>query len=127
MIIDEESHDLELNKSSPKDKIKYENIVHKYVLKLEDLYDLKDRFKRPTNCKTHNSTMSIELINLGTDQIPQKVNLGLGFSPFERTSFIKILKKYMDVFAWSYDDLKSFDTSIIQHTIPMLSKEKPIQ
>jgi hypothetical protein len=65
-IIDEESHDLELNKSSPEDKIKSENIVPKSVVKLEDLYDLKDRFKKPTNCKTHSSTMSVELINLGT-------------------------------------------------------------
>jgi hypothetical protein len=43
-IIDEESHDLELNKYSPKDKIKSENIVPKSIVKLEDLYDLKDRF-----------------------------------------------------------------------------------
>jgi hypothetical protein len=116
-----------LNKSSLEDKIKSENIVPKSVVKLEDLYDLKDIFKKPTYYKTHSSTMSIELINLGTDQIPQKVNLGLGFSPFERTSFIKILKKYKDVFSWSYDDLKTFDTSVIQHTIPMFLEEKLLQ
>jgi hypothetical protein len=44
VIIDEESHDLELNKSSPEDKINSENIVPKFVIKLEYLYDLKDRF-----------------------------------------------------------------------------------
>jgi hypothetical protein len=37
--------------------------------------------------------MSVELINLGTDQIPQNVNLGLGCCPFERTNFIKTLKE----------------------------------
>jgi hypothetical protein len=71
--------------------------------------------------------MTVELINLGTDQNPQNVNLGLGCSHFERTTFIKLLKQYKDVFAWSYDDLKTFDTSVIQHTIPMLSEEKPVQ
>jgi hypothetical protein len=71
--------------------------VHK---EKEDLYDLKDKFKKPTNCKTHNSTMSVELLNLGTYQNPQNVNIGLGCSPFERTTFIKLLKQYKDVFAW---------------------------
>ena len=71
--------------------------------------------------------MSVELINLGTEKIPQNVNLGLGCSPFEITNFIKLLKKYKDVYAWSYDDLETFDISAIQHTIPMLSEEKPVQ
>ena len=35
------------------------------------------------------------------------------------------MKKYIDVFAWSYDDLKEYDTSIIQHTIPIKPGEKP--
>ena len=71
--------------------------------------------------------MSVELINLGTYQIPQNVNLGLGCSPFQRKTFIKLLKQYKDFFAWSYDDLKIFDTSAIQQTIPMLSEEKLVQ
>lgn len=37
-----------------------------------------------------------------------------------------MLKKYKNVFAWNYEDLKTYDTSIIQHTIPMISDEKPI-
>jgi hypothetical protein len=71
--------------------------------------------------------MNVELANLGTEQNPQNVNLGLGCSPFERTAFIKLHNQYKDIFAWSYDDPKTFDTSIIQHTIPMISKEKPVQ
>ena len=37
------------------------------------------------------------------------------------------MKKYMDVFAWSYEDLKEYDTSIIQHTIPIKPGEKPFR
>jgi len=65
-VIDEESNDLELKKSSPDVKIKYENIIPKSVVKSKYFYDLKDRFKKPTNCKTNISTMSVELINMGT-------------------------------------------------------------
>ena len=34
------------------------------------------------------------------------------------------MKTYTDVFAWSYEDLKEYDTSIIQHTIPIKPGEK---
>ena len=37
------------------------------------------------------------------------------------------MKKYIDVFTWSYEDLKEYDTSIIQHTIPIKPREKPFR
>ena len=30
---------------------------------------------------------------------------------------------YTDVFSWSYEDLKEYDTSIIQHNIPIKPRE----
>jgi hypothetical protein len=71
--------------------------------------------------------MNVEIVNLGTYQNPQNVNLGLGCSSSERTTFIDLIKQYKDVFAWSCSDLNTFDTSIIQHTILMLPEEKPVQ
>ena len=89
------------------------------MVKLEDLYDLKDIFKRVTNSKLQSSTLRFELINLGIDLKPQNINLGLGISSEEILSFIHLFKKYKDFFAWIYVDLKTFNSSIIQHTIPM--------
>ena len=37
------------------------------------------------------------------------------------------MKRYTDVFAWNYEDLKDYDTSIIQHTIPIKPGEKPFR
>ena len=37
------------------------------------------------------------------------------------------MKKYTDVFAWSYDGLKENATSIIQHTIPIKPDKKPFR
>ena len=37
------------------------------------------------------------------------------------------MKKYTDVFVWSYEDLKEYDTSIIHHTIPIKLGEKPFR
>ncbi|MCY6524965.1 hypothetical protein, partial [Actinobacillus pleuropneumoniae] len=66
-----------------------ENSIPKLVVKLEDLYDIKDRFKPVTNAKLQISTLRFELINLGTEQIPQNINLGLGLSLEEKEAFIR--------------------------------------
>ena len=41
-------------------------------------------------------------------------------------AFISLLKRYKDIFAWNYQDLKTYDPSIIQNTIPMVPEVKPI-
>ena len=120
-ILDENEHDIQIKEEQD------ENPIPKSVFKLEDLYDLKDRFKRVTNSKTQSSSLSFELVNLGTAKKPENINLGLGLSFEERLSFIRLFRKYKSVFAWDYTNLKTYDTSMIQHTIPMISEEKPIQ
>ena len=73
---------------------------------MEDIYDLKDRFKKSTNSKTQSYTLRFEVVNLGSNEKPQNVNLGLGLSSEERISFIRLLKTYKGVFAWDYANLK---------------------
>ena len=38
-----------------------------------------------------------------------------------------MLKIFVDMFSWSYEDLKTYDTSIIQHKIPLKRDTKPFQ
>ena len=38
-----------------------------------------------------------------------------------------MLKEYIDVFAWSYEDLKTYDTGIIQHKVPLKPIVKPFR
>lgn len=38
-----------------------------------------------------------------------------------------MFKEFQELFAWSYDDLKSYDTSVIQHTIPLKENQKPFK
>ena len=65
------------------------------------------------------------MINLGTEVEPIYVNLGKCCSPDERSKFISLFQQYKDVFAWTYDDLKTYDTCIIQHVIPIKVGVKP--
>jgi len=63
--------------------------------------------------------MQYEVINLGMEEQPKNVNLGTCYSPFEREKFIKLFCEFKDVFAWTYNNLKTYNTRIIQHVIPL--------
>lgn len=67
------------------------------------------------------------MINLGTPDKPQNINLGVQCSNVEKASFTKLFKEYKDVFAWSYEYLKTFDTQIMQHVILIKEGAKPVQ
>jgi hypothetical protein len=41
--------------------------------------------------------------------------------------YVSLIKRFVDIFAWSYEDLKTFDTNIIQHKIPMKVGSKPFR
>jgi ribonuclease HI len=133
-VIDECTHDKNLRDfmvipdlRSPESSSNMVNFIPKSVVRLEKFYDLQDKFKKSVNCKTNSSSLTYEKVNLGTKDNPQCINLGVGCSEQEKMTFIKIFKEFKDVFAWTYDDLKTFDPNIIQHIIPMKPQTLPFQ
>jgi hypothetical protein len=103
------------------------HMIPKGVANLENLFDLRERFKGSKNTKTGSSCPMHETINLGTPENPKNINLGKTVSKEERKAYLKLFRQYQDVFAWSYRDLKTYDTRIIQHTIPLKPEVKPFQ
>jgi hypothetical protein len=101
--------------------------IPKGVANLENLFDLREIFKGSKNTKTGSSCPIYETINLGTLENPKNVNLGKTVSKEDKKSYLKLFREYQDVFAWSYRELKTYDTRIIQHTIPLKSGVKPFQ
>ena len=55
------------------------------------------------------------------------MNLGIVCTPTEKSSFIKLFKEFKDVFAWTYNDLKTFNPQFMQHIIPIKKESKPFQ
>ena len=45
----------------------------------------------------------------------------------QKQKYIALFKEFIDVFSWSYEDLKAYDTSIIQHKIPIKEDQKPFK
>jgi len=99
----------------------------KGVANLENLFDLRERFKGSMNTKTGSSYPIYETINLGTLKNPKIINLGKTLSKEDTKAYLKLFREYQDVFVWSYQDMKTYDTRNIQHTIPLKSKLKPFQ
>jgi hypothetical protein len=44
-----------------------------------------------------------------------------------RKDYLKLFREYQDVFAWSYQELETYDTRIIHHIVPLKAGVKPFQ
>ena len=77
LVIDDEQHEalLQASTSASKEKLEQSNIIPKNIVKLEKLFDLQEKFRRPTNTKTRSSTLLYEAVNLSTEQDPKNINL----------------------------------------------------
>ena len=122
-IIDEEEHQPYLQN---RDMVKG-NFMPKGVITLEGMFDLQNKFRKLANVKTNSSSMQYEPVNLGTKVEPKYVNLGKCCSLGERCRFIKLFQQYKYIFAWTYEYLKTYDTHIIQHVIPIKIGAKQFQ
>jgi hypothetical protein len=84
--------------------------ISKGIDNIENLFDLKECFRGPKDAKTNNSCPLHETVNLGTPKNPKNVNLGKTISKEEIKAYLKLFRQYQDVFAWSYQDLKTYNT-----------------
>jgi hypothetical protein len=69
----------------------------------------------------------LETINVGSDQLRKELKIGTLITSEQRTKMIALLQEYLDVFAWSYEDMPGLDTNIIVHKIPLEEGCKPVK
>jgi hypothetical protein len=43
----------------------------------------------------------------------------------QSVEYVKILREFADVFSWKYEDLRTYDTDIMEHKIPLKEETKP--
>ena len=56
-----------------------------------------------------------KLINLGPDDEKKEVKIGSSLDASAKKKIIDLLKKYADIFAWSYQDIPRLNTKIVEH------------
>jgi hypothetical protein len=74
-----------------------------------------------------NQIMGRERCNIGTKENLKMVKLSRILSLEVKKDYVKLMKDFLDIFAWSYDDMKVYDTKLIQHVVPLKEAQKPFK
>ena len=77
---------------------------------LEDLFYFDDVVKKPT---IEHSDSDVEECNIGTYDKPKMIKLAKSLPVGMKRKYIDLFKEFIDVFSWSYEDLKAYDIDII--------------
>ncbi|KAL6316726.1 hypothetical protein AAG906_019657 [Vitis piasezkii] len=102
------------------------------------IFDINDEIAQPDSGKDsfdHDSDPidervspakgDVEIVDFGTDDQPRELKIGLPLSADERNRLIHLLRSYLDVFAWSYEDMpalilySSTSSPILPHAGPL--------
>jgi len=59
-----------------------------------------------------------EVVNLGDSGTVRETRMSIHLLPSEKEEYIRFLKEYEDIFAWSYADMTGLSTSIVAHKLP---------
>jgi len=80
---------------------------------IEDLRQLEDD-KNPNLEET-------ETVNFKDDEPVRETRVSVHLTVAEREELVKLLRQYIDVFSWSYDDMSGLSTDIVSHKLPINS------
>jgi hypothetical protein len=69
----------------------------------------------------------IEVINLGTNEDKKEIKIGASLQEDIKRSLVSLLQEYVDVFAWSYQDMPGLDTNIVVHRLPLRPECPPVK
>ena len=86
------------------------NFIPKGLVPLERIFSKDDT---PLKQVMQSSEENVMDCNIGTKEHPRMVKISKALTTEQRNMYIKLLKEYVDVFSWSYEDLKTYDTRII--------------
>jgi hypothetical protein len=100
------------------------NHIPKGVIPLERLFYQDDI---PLNSTLRPQPKEVEDCNVGTNENPKMVKISKYLLTQIKSKYVELLKQCKDVFAWSYDDLKTYDNFFIEHKIPLKHVIKPFK
>jgi len=69
----------------------------------------------------------VEMVNLEDEGEEKNVKIGAGLTKEMKLQLYTLLKKFKDIFAWSYKDMLGLDPEIIQHRLPLKLECHPIK
>jgi hypothetical protein len=100
------------------------NHIPKGLVPLERIFYQNDVHVKPLD--TEKEAYVIDC-NIGTTANPKHIKLSKFPLGKYRAKYEKLLKDFTDMFAWNYEDLRTFDETILQHKIPLKENVKPFK
>ena len=76
--------------------------------------------------KGENKMEALEIVVLAEDKTTKTTRIGTTLSPGMRAKLIQFLKKNLDVFTWSHEDMSGISPEVIQHKLNVNPKRKPV-
>ena len=69
----------------------------------------------------------VEIVNLGTEEVRKEVKVGATLEVNVKNRMVALLKEYVDIFAWSYQDMPGLDIDIVVHKLPLRADCLPMK
>ncbi|XP_070054104.1 uncharacterized protein [Nicotiana tomentosiformis] len=68
-----------------------------------------------------------EVVNLGSEKDVKETRINIHLEAEQKKKMIDLLRQYVDVFAWSYDDMPGLSVDIISHRLPTDPTRSPVK
>ena len=82
------------------------------ILHLNDSNEFENEINKQLEKKIELMEPTFETLNLGNDENPRLIKIGLTLNEKERKDLKGLLKEFQEVFAWSYEDMPDIDPEI---------------
>jgi hypothetical protein len=100
------------------------NHIPKGLGPLETLFDRNDVVVKG---EISSDDVDVAECNIGTELDPKFVKLSSSLSKEQRAEYTELLNQFADVFSWTYEDLRTYDTHVIENKIPLKEEAKPFR
>ena len=100
------------------------NRIPRGLIPLEKLLDKSNIFMGTNKSDLDEQVLEV---NIGLDQSPRIIKLGKGCMHEKKRKLESLGRECKDVFARSYDELKTYDPKVITHAIPFREYAKPLK
>jgi ribonuclease HI len=100
------------------------NHILRGLVPLQRLFDGNDV---PVKGKVSNEDVDMTECNIGSQEEPRFVKLSSSLTREQRAEYMQLLREFANVFAWTYEDLKTYDTSVIEHKILLKEEARPFR
>ena len=94
---------------------------------VEELSRAWEAFEKEMEISRRVTASALEEINIGTTSDPRLLSIAKELLPDQKKAMVTLLAEYMDVFAWSHEDMMGLDPKFYQHKMNLASDAKPVQ